>query len=152
MYNNVYYKIVDRMINLFEANGFKQVTYGTEKELDLNKLNSYPLAHIIMPTGSISTDMVTFNFAIVLADKVDLNNIEKYGKDNTIDIQQNLITKYQIVIKQLEERYNSNYDSIELGYIINYNSTFTSFKQDYPNILSGYVAELSISVPSISLC
>lgn len=151
-YENTFYKLVDKMLNTFTLQGFTQVSYGTEKDLDLNKRQSnYPLAHIILPSGTISSMTQDFNFVIVIADKLDKtgNNNKQYGNDNTIDIQQSLLNKLQYFINDIQEKYKNTYDSIEIGYTIG-DVTYNSFKEDYPELLAGFIINVTISLPTIN--
>jgi len=151
MYQTTFYKIVDKIINKLKINGFKQVSYGTENDLDLERQNDYPLAHIVFPSGNHDEKTTTVSFVIIVADKCDNTGNEyiEYGKDNTIDIQQDLLTRTQTSIKMLDKRYLSNYDSIEIGYDISYDVGFTTFKEDLPNLLTGFIFNVSISFPNM---
>jgi hypothetical protein len=150
-YQNTFYKIVDKLINKLTQNGFKQVSYGTEKDLDLSKRQSnYPLAHIVVPNGSNDIKMTSLSFIIIVADKVDKTGNEyiEYGKDNTIDIQQDLLVRTQTTLKAIDKRFLDTYDSLEIGYSLS-NTTFDSFKEDYPEILTGFIFSTNIEIPNM---
>lgn len=63
MYQNTLYRIIDKLINTLSLNGFKTITYGTEKDIDFSKKDlTYPLAHIIMPNGTVNEKNDTIIF------------------------------------------------------------------------------------------
>lgn len=153
MYNNSFYKVIDKFINRLRLNGFKQITYGNENELDLTKRQSdYPLAHIVVPTGFNDAKKTTMTFMIVVADKVDKTDNKEYpeyGQDNTIDIQQDLLVRIQTTLASMDRRYLETTDSIAIGYEIDYTTNFESFKEDYPELLTGFIFSINISFPNM---
>jgi len=150
-YQNTFYKIIDKIINKLTLNGFKQISYGDEKDLDFERQNNYPLAHIVFVSGSNDEKTTTLNILLIVADKCDETGNEyiEYGKDNTIDIQQDLLVRAQTTIKMLDKRYSSTYDSIEIGYDLEYDMSFNSFKEDLPNLLTGFIFDINISFPNM---
>jgi hypothetical protein len=150
-YQTSFYKLVDKIINKLKNNGFKQVSYGSLQELDMERQNDYPLAHLVFPNGTNDEKTTTLNFTLIVADKCDNTGNEylEYGKDNTIDIQQDLLVRAQTTIKMLDKRYSTTYDSIEVGYDLNYDMTFTAFKEDTPNLITGFIFNINISFPNM---
>jgi len=150
MYQTTFYKIIDKLINKLKLNGFKQISYGTENDISFERQNEFPLAHIIFPNGSNDQKITTINIVLTVADKCDYtgNDFQEYGYDNTIDIQQDLLVRTQTAIKMLDKRYASTYDSIEIGYDI-LDISFNSFKENYTNLLTGLVFNITISFPNM---
>jgi len=140
-YQNTLYRIIDKLINTLSLNGFKSITYGTEKDIDFSKKDiTYPLAHIIMPNGTVNEKTTSLSFIILVADKLDQmkdSAYPEYGNTNAIDIQQDLIVRTSTALKSLDKRYLTSYDSLEIGYDYQYNATFDVFYEDFPELLSG---------------
>jgi len=94
-YQNNLYKIIDKFINILKLNGFKSVSYGTEKDINFSKKDiEYPVAHIIQPNGLVNEKTTELSFIIMVADKLDAiedGSYPEYGCNNAIDIQQDLI-------------------------------------------------------------
>lgn len=153
MYQNTLYRIIDKLINTLRLNGFKSITYGTEKDIDFSKKDiSYPLAHIIMPNGTVNEKTTQLSFIILVADKLDNmrdNAYPEYGTTNAIDIQQDLIVRTSTALKSLDKRYLTSYDSLEIGYDFQYNATFDVFYEDFPELLSGYIFNMVVSMPNM---
>src|SRR5574344_1079353 len=153
MYQNTLYRIIDKLINTLRLNGFKSITYGTEKDIDFSKKDiSYPLAHIIMPNGTVNEKTTQLSFIILVADKLDNmrdNAYPEYGATNAIDIQQDLIVRTSTALKSLDKRYLTSYDSLEKGYDFQYNATFDVFYEDFPELLSGYIFNMVVSMPNM---
>ncbi len=149
------YKIIDRLNNLFIAEGFKSFTYGTENDVNLYKQqDEFPSVLCFLQPGSYNATTTTLQFLLVVGDKVDKTGNEyiKYAKDNTIDIQQDLLIKTQSVLNRMDKRFLELYDTIELGYDIEYDISFTTFKEDYPDLITGFIFTVNFSVPNMMLC
>lgn len=149
------YKIIDRFNNLFLEQGFKSVTYGTEQDVNLYKQQpEFPSVLIVYQGGNYNAVSTILNFIIIVGDKVDKTGNEyiKYAKDNTIDIQQDLIIKTQSVLNKMDQRFLSTYDTIQLGYNLQYDVSFDPFKEDYPDLLTGYIFTVNFSVPNMTVC
>ena len=55
-YANTLYRIIDKLINTLRLNGFKSITYGTEKDIDFSKKDiTYPLGYRDWETDRKST-------------------------------------------------------------------------------------------------
>ena len=152
-YQNNLYKIIDKFINILKLNGFKSVSYGTEKDINFSKKDiEYPIAHIIQPNGLVNEKTTELSFIIMVADKLDAiedGSYPEYGCNNAIDIQQDLIVRTSTALKSLDYRYLNTYDSIEIGYEYKYNATFDAFQEDFPEKLSGYIFNMSVVMPSM---
>lgn len=149
-YQNTLYKTTEKLINLLKASNFKTITMGTDLDYDQQKRDvQYPQAHIIVDGGTIEAQTTILNFKIMLIDKLDVasNEFIEYGNDNFIDIQQDLIVRFSTILRQLDKKYLTTYDSNFIGNEFNYNVNFAYFKETQPELLAGIVASLSITVP-----
>lgn len=152
MYQNLLYKIVDKMYNLFLSEGFKQFTYGVK--LDVNVVKSspeFPSVRVVYGGASYNDQSTTLTYTIVVADKVDRtgNQYLEYSKNNSLDIHNDLLVKIQNVLKQMDKRYSTSYDAIQMGYEINYDITCTPFEEEYSDLLTGYIVGVSFDVPNL---
>jgi len=147
---NTFYQIVDKLINKLKLNGFNQVTYGSQDELSFTRQTSYPYAHIVFPNGMLNEKLTTLSFIIIVADKIDdmRGTYKEYGKDNSIDIQQDLLIRTQTTLKSMDRKFVNSYDSIPTGYEIRYDITFDTFK-DLPNMVAGYIFDINLIVPNM---
>ena len=154
MYKNTLYRSIDKIINKLNVNGFKSITYGTEKDLDFTKKDlEYPLAHIVMPGGVVNEITTDINFIIIVADKLDKTHddtYKEYGNDNSIDIQQDLMVRITTTLMSLDKRYLDSYDAIDIGYDFEYNAVFDTFKEDLPELLAGFIFNLTLRMPNMN--
>jgi len=152
---NLFYLTTEKIFNTLSGNGYT-VSYGDEEDIDIqNRQTDYPIAHVIYNAGSTEINSNDLSFTIIVADKVDQtdNKIIKYAKDNTLDIQQDMMVRMGKFFVQMTERYKSEYDDVSTGYDISYPVNHTAFREDYPNILSGFVYNITFSIPNMAdLC
>lgn len=152
---NIVYKIFDKLKELAEAQNFKTVTFGTIDEVDLNRQNIYPLFHILMPSASQGDIATTFTINIIAADIVDVSKEieDSFSGDNTIDILQEILQKLHNIFKGLQLRYKVGDSDEYVGYDIMYNIEYSSFKERFTNLLSGWTVTCMIQVQNIdNLC
>jgi hypothetical protein len=150
MYQNTLYKTNEKIINLLKASGFRTITTGDDTNYDQQKRDvQYPQAHIIVDGGVINEQTTDLFFKIMLMDKLDVasNEFIEYGNDNFIDIQQDLIVRFSTVLRQLDKKYLTTYDSNFIGNEFKYGVNFAYFKETQPELLAGIVATFTITVP-----
>lgn len=149
-YQNTLYKTNEKIINLLKASGFRTITTGDDMDYDQQKRDvQYPQAHIIVDGGTINEQTTDLIYKIMLIDKLDVasNEFLEYGNDNFIDIQQDLIVRFSTVLKQIDKKYLTTYDSNYIGNDFNYNVNFVYFKETQPELLGGIAATFTITVP-----
>lgn len=153
MYQNTLYKTNEKIINLLKASGFRTITTGDDTNYDQQKRDvQYPQAHIIVDGGVINEQTTDLVFKIMLMDKLDVasNEFIEYGNDNFIDIQQDLIVRFSTVLRQLDKKYLTTYDSNFIGNEFKYGVNFAYFKETQPELLAGIAATFTITVPLMS--
>jgi len=149
------YKIIDRLNNLFIAEGFKSFTFGSVTDVNLFREEpEFPSVLTMIQPITYDSTQTTLTFAIIVADKVDKtgNSYIEYAKDNSVDIYQDLLIKTQSVLNKMDERYLSTYDTLKLGYQLQYNVSMDPFSEDYPDLLTGYIVKVSFNVPNMTVC
>jgi len=154
---NLFYALTEKMFNTFTDVGFNSVTYGSEGDADIQKrLTDYPFSHTNLSNISIEDKATTLSFNIIVGDKVDQTNttqINKYAKDNTIDIQQDLLNKMSQFLVDLQELNLESYDDLIYGYDLDKPVSAIAFRNDLPNILTGFFFILNVEVPNMAdLC
>lgn len=152
-YANTLYQAIDKIINKLTQVGFKTVTTGDEKDFDQIKRDvEYPQAHIIMPRGTINEHTTTLSFVLVVRDKLDrweTAEYPQYGNDNALDIYQDLTMRFTTALKSLDHRYLNTYDSIAVGFQLEYNANVDFIKDTEPELLAGLVVDFNITMPNM---
>lgn len=88
------YDILDKVKDFLRAGDFTNtVTFGNLSEIDINKENVYPLAHLKIDNVNLSPQTIEFNLKIIVADVIDYSkenldpDIDKfYGNDDLQDV------------------------------------------------------------------
>lgn len=147
---NYLYQVIDRMTAELRSAGFTTVTFGDATEIDLNKQNTFPIAHIILPDSVSEINSTTFTFNIICVDIVDFqkeytNTLNStFDVDNVQDVLQDLIARMQHAYKWVD-----NDTFINLNYPVNANS----FKENFTNGVAGWTFTLRFTTPNMAdLC
>ena len=89
----IYYRVTEALKNALENEITKTVTLGDITEVDLNKRSIFPLAHIIVNSGTITERTMSLDVSILFMDLVDvsLDNAKDqtepfYGANNLQDV------------------------------------------------------------------
>jgi len=88
---NAYYEVLRILkLSLEENKDIHTVTQGDISNLDLNKMNIYPIGHIDLDDGTFNENTIEFNCSIYAMDVIDTSNnlvVDKFiGNDNEIDV------------------------------------------------------------------
>lgn len=102
-----FYKAIDTLKADLIAEPFTNtVTYGSIDDVDLNKQDIFPLAHIIVNNSSVGTKTISFNISILAMDVVDISNDEiedKFkGNDNEQDVLNTQLALLTRIINKLQ--------------------------------------------------
>jgi len=99
------YKVLEKLkVFLRQGNHTNSVTFGNLSDIDLSKLNIYPLAHLKIENVELTEKVVEFNIKIIAADVVDIDKEPTdddifYGNDNLQDV---LNTQLQVINRAFE--------------------------------------------------
>jgi len=82
-----FFNLTEKIKTELESNALiNSVTYGDLYEVDLNKQNIFPLAHVNVTTGTIGSATTSLNVSILFLDIVSESKDEQtdafYGNDN----------------------------------------------------------------------
>ena len=147
--------------NLYSANsiifnklkecGFSRITFGDPSEVDNDKNNIMPYAHMVLDGAVMNNAVNVFNYRIVVLDLVDSNNIsprdvlnELTLSDNKEDIFHDLasrVSKFKSLIRQ-------DVDIIESTEEI----SLDTISDQGQNALLGYEFAFSITIEAAGIC
>lgn len=150
---NAYYELLRVLKTSLENNTHvNTVTQGDILEVDLNKKNIFPLAHISVSTGTFAENVIRFNVQIIAMDirnsVTDTVSDKFVGNDNEID---NLNTSLSVLRRTYNELVKDKY-SEDITIIGEPNlELFTESRQ---NLLDGWSMNVQVEVPDIimSIC
>ena len=149
---NSYFKIIDDVKTALIADPFiNNVSTGDIYYFDLKKITIFPLAHIIVDTIDIDTNVITMTVNILLMDIVDFNKEDSTdeirGNNNELDVINNMMNvaaRLQALLKRsstyretyeltssfncspFEERFENNLAGLALDFTIQMENSMTS--------------------------
>lgn len=147
---NFLYKFIDTLNKELRASGFTTVTFGDAAEIDLNKQNTFPIAHMVIPDATMNNKITTFAMDIIVVDLVDFqkeytNTLnETFNVSNVQDVLQDLIARVQRALLFVDDVH-----LIELQYPV----AFNGFKENFTNAVAGWTVSLNFTTPNMAdLC
>ena len=124
------------------------VSFGDITEVNLNKMDIFPLSHLNISNVVIDSQFMTFTLQILCADIVDYTKEvvtpdQFYGVDNLQDV---LNTQLQVVndIQQELRRGGLFDDNLQITTDI----TASPFMDNFENQLAGWAATINIEMPN----
>ena len=149
---NSYFKIIEDVKTALIAEPFiNNVSTGDIYDVDLKKITIFPLAHIIVDTIDIDTNVITMTVNILLMDIVDFNKEDSTdeirGNNNELDVINNMMNvaaRLQALLKRsstyretyeltssfncspFEERFENNLAGLALDFTIQMENSMTS--------------------------
>ncbi len=131
--------------------GFNRITFGDPSEIDNDKNNIMPYAHMVLDGSVMNNSVNVFNYRIAVLDLVDSNNIsprevlnELTRSDNKEDIFHDLasrVSKFKSLIRQ-------DVDIIESTEEI----SLDTISDQGQNALLGYEFAFSITIEAAGIC
>ena len=145
-----YYNILTTLKTQLEADAFcNTVSQGDIFDIDLNKQEIFPLAHIIVNETTKEKNILVFNVTVLCMDIVDISKDEATdtfrGNDNEQDV---LNTQLAVGLRLVEvlERGGSNNTFMMRG-----TPTFEPFTERFENNMAGWAVTFDIYVPNTML-
>ena len=147
-----FYKAIDTLKAELIAEPFTNtVTYGSLDDIDLNKQDIFPLAHIIVNSSTVASNTLSFNISILAMDIVDISNQEgdKFkGNDNEQDVLNTQLALLTRVINKLQRG-----DLFTELYQVNGDVTCEPFVDRFENKLAGWAATFDLLVQNdMTIC
>ena len=138
---------------LLESPAINTVSFGDLDKIDLNKTTIFPLGHIMIDNGVVSSNVITFNVKVLVADVVDYNKKDDssdafYGNTNEQDV---LNTQFGVLNKLITDMIRG--DLFSNLYKVEATTTLEPFMDRFDNVLAGWSTTIAIQVPNrISVC
>ena len=150
---NSYFKIIDDVKTALIAEPFiNNVSTGDIYDVDLKKITIFPLAHIIVDTIDIDTNVITMTVNILLMDIVDFNKEDSTdeirGNNNELDVINNMMN-VAARLQALLKRSSTYRETYELTSSFN----CSPFEERFENNLAGLALDFTIQLEnSMSSC
>lgn len=149
------YQVLDKMKDkLRQSPNIQTVSFGDLFDIDLNKTDIYPIAHIGLGNTSILEHKLEVGINLMLLDMVDDNRNsttidEFYSNDNLQDVLNTLLAEANILVSDL--RRGSGYDEL---FQVEANVSAQPFLDRFENQLAGWSVDIVVSFPNndVSIC
>lgn len=136
-YNN----IVSKFEAFATANEFIQTfTHGSPADVDLDKLETYPLMHLVYTGGSYDSNIKTYNLEVYILDNPP-------RKDDKTGFQKSVISQCEMVAEDILADIENGGNIFTFGFYYELqNASITPLEDERSNILAGSLLSLSIGV------
>ena len=149
------YQVLDKMKDKLRSSpNIQTVSFGDLFDIDLNKTDIFPIAHIGLRNTSIQEHKLEVGISLTLLDVVDDNRNSTvtddfYSNDNLQDILNTLLAEANILVSDL--RRGSSYDEL---FEVESNISAEPFLDRFENQLAGWSLNIAVSFPNndISIC
>lgn len=149
------YQVLDKMKDkLRESPNIQTVSFGDVSDVDLNKTDIFPIAHIGMGEVTFQEHVLQLNLSLLLLDVVDDNRNSTtvdqfYSNNNLQDTLNTLLAEANILVSDL--RRGSSHDEL---YQVETDISATPFLDRFENQLAGWGIELIVTFPNneVSIC
>tara|TARA_R100000081_G_scaffold82638_1_gene50411 strand:- start:99 stop:557 length:459 start_codon:yes stop_codon:yes gene_type:complete len=148
------YDLLDKIKDELRANHhMNSVSFGDITEVNLNKMDIFPLAHLNISNVVIDSQFMTFTLQILCADIVDYTKEvvtpdQFYGVDNLQDVLNTQLQVINLIYSKLR-RGSLRINKLQVDETI----SCQPFKERFENELAGWEAEINIKmVNDISIC
>lgn len=142
----IYYTVTEALKNALENEITKTVTLGDITEVDLNKRSIFPLAHIIVNSGSITERTISLDVSILFMDLVDvsLENVKDqtepfYGANDLQDVHNTQLAAANLLVQSMVRGALWDDDIKVEGA-----PTVEPFKDRFENTLAGWVLNFTV--------
>ena len=148
-----YFDIIDKLKTHFDGDVLvNTVTQGSLFDIDINKMDIFPLVHIIVNTASLEGNVVRYNISILAMDIVDITKDEEEnkfdGNDNELYV---LNTQLQVLTRCYELLLRG--DLWTDKFQIDGNPTCEPFVDRFENKLAGWTMTTDILIPNgMTIC
>ena len=144
-----FYQASEKLFNVLNDHAkVNKVTLGDLADVDQQKQNIYPLAHVIPDTARQPGKTMVYGFTVLLMDLVDVNKEEArdqveqfYGTDNLQDIWHETLNTLVECIEDFRRG-----DSYDDGYHIEGELQYEPFYDRFENNLAGWAVNINITV------
>ena len=136
-YNN----IVSKFEEFAQANDFIQTfSHGSPSDVDLDKLETFPLMHLVYTGGGYNENIKTYNLEVYILDNPPRNE-DKTG------FQKSVISQCEMVAEDILADIENGGNIFTFGFYYELqNASITPLEDERSNILAGTLLSLSIGV------
>ena len=148
-----FYNLTEQLkSSLIEEPLVNTVTFGSLDDVDLSKQSIFPLGHLIVNSGSIGTNTLSFNVSILAMDIVDISKEKTddifVGNDNEQDVFNTQLALITRVVNKLQRG-----DLFTDLYQIEGNVGCEPFVDRFENKLAGWVATFDVLIQNdMTIC
>ena len=145
------YGIDNILITGLKDAGFNTVTFGDPEQVNLDKQNIFPLAHIVLSNSVRNTSTQTASYFVRVVDIIDFNSLDSREMTNKLKQTRN----YEDVLHDLDYKINFMWQSIlRSSDPITVSESITLETRYYTgqNQLTGYDFNIELTVPSLGAC
>ena len=142
----IYYTVTEALKNALENEITKTVTLGDITEVDLNKRSIFPLAHIIVNSGTITERTMSLDVSILFMDLVDvsLENVKDqtepfYGANDLQDVHNTQLAAANLLVQSMVRGALWDDDIKVEGA-----PTVEPFKDRFENTLAGWALNFTV--------
>lgn len=150
--NSGIYRINELLYQALKAQGFKTITFGTVSEVDLNKQNIYPIAHLTFIDRTLTSSTDSFNYSLQLLDIIDVNSLDPRESKNDLRLTNNV----EDIFHDLGYKFNRAWLSFKREAYnladVEDSITLTAGYSEAQNYLAGYEATFNITIPNTGDC
>jgi hypothetical protein len=141
-----FYVVIDKLKELLEASEFNnKVTFGDITEIDLDKMTTFPLAHIIVDRVSFEDKMINYEVKLIVCDVVDIIK-EDIGDDFYLNNNVQDILNTQLQVINLLVAYLRRLDKTVNGFMeVNGTVSCDAFVDRFENMLAGWETTMTIT-------
>lgn len=146
-----YYEITELLYNTLTDSrvDFSTITHGSIEDVDLARQTIFPLAHVTPSSATLGDKTISYSMNIAALDIVDFNKDDLreeanpyYGTDNKMDVLSDLAVRVQIAADIIRRKLSDRNITIDS------NITMTPFVDRFENLLAGWEATFTITIPS----
>tara|TARA_R110000822_G_scaffold51737_1_gene134474 strand:- start:575 stop:1048 length:474 start_codon:yes stop_codon:yes gene_type:complete len=141
------YRVINTLKTELDSNPFcNNVTLGTLTEVDLNKMTTFPMAHMVLENVTHNDLTLSFRVTIYNLDVVDVSKESSngiYGNDDMVYIWTNQLYVINRLISRFKE--TTLYGD---GFEIDGSPTSDFINKEMENMLAGVQTTLNITVPN----
>lgn len=130
--------------------GFNSITFGSFNEVNLNKQNIFPLAHLVLVSSARTVTTQSVSYQVLVMDMVDSNDLDPRQSKNNFRLTTNFEDVWSDLdnrLGEMQQKFARRQDLVTLD-----DFTANALKDQEQNVLSGWELSLTITIPAIGLC
>ena len=149
-----YYKILETWTAELKAAGFRNVTFGSIEDVDLNRQSIFPLAHIVPDTVNRDGKMTTYTFEILGMDLVDFNKDDYRDMPEPTHQPSNVQDVLNDILIRLSNAAQTFITGNNFDLLMQATGTqdYIPFMERFESLLAGFTFSITIQMPTNTDC